>query len=146
MPSAHKLLPLPWSSPPPVCWRTLPWRSQAAWAACLCPALWSSPVETEPKLLNTATLKVWHLSLSHPPSHKVSLIKYMALHAASAKWMIPNDRQQIQLRKYKDMHGHLKLLATVYIHLITPHSSSFHTNAGLRFSARGQHGYNKPDF
>lgn len=45
MPSARRLLPLPWSSPRPVGWRTWPWRSQAAWAACLCPELCSSPVK-----------------------------------------------------------------------------------------------------
>lgn len=43
MPSAHRLLPLPWSSPRPVGWRTWPWQSRAAWAACLCPELCSNP-------------------------------------------------------------------------------------------------------
>lgn len=50
MPSAHRLLPLPWSSPRPVGWRTWPSRSRAAWAACLCQELCSNPEKQWQKL------------------------------------------------------------------------------------------------
>lgn len=45
--SGRRLLPLPWSSPRPVGWRTWPWRSLAAWAVCLFQELCNNPVNTE---------------------------------------------------------------------------------------------------